>query len=640
MKLKNSIKTTNTNYFFMNSKLFTSQTIFLFIILVCSFPVKAQKAPIKFGKIDKADLEMKTYPADTSAIAVILYDYGHFEGFQFTHTLRIKILKKEGTSYGSQVFPINAQKSDIKGIVYNLENGEIVESKLKPESIFKERVVENYYRVRIAMPNVKEGSVIDIEFIYLGLPTEWRFQDQIPVRWSELVIEPNKNVEFRKHFYGNQSLAINEEGRWVAKDVPSFKPEAYMSSVSDYITKFEIDILRVSSHYFVQEYTTTWEDVNIILKNYYGELLKGFAIYLNTICKEIENKNSFPLDKIKASLEAVKKIKWNENITSFTTTPNLNSVYNKKIGNSAEINLVLIQLLRKLGLEAYPVVLSTRDNGSIFIFSPSLFKFNYVIACAKVDGKTYLLDATEELMPMGLIPERCINGQGRLVDEEKPAWVDLSNTKKEKKTIMYDLKLGPDKMLNGKISTARYDYSAFNFRKSYQKFNSQDEYLKDFEKNKQGLTVLNCKINNLDSIYKQLNEDYDVKIKDKINNSGNMLYLNPMFFEQLTENPFKMDVRQFPVDFIYPKEELYFLKLSIPEGYHVEEVPKSLTLKLPDNSASCSYQISISGNTLQLRFKFAINKPVFTIIEYADLKTFYSEIIKKQSENIILKSNK
>ena len=58
--------------------------------------IRAEKAPIKFGQINKADLINNIYAPDTSAPAVILCDYGYFteSRFQMVRTLRIKIFKK------------------------------------------------------------------------------------------------------------------------------------------------------------------------------------------------------------------------------------------------------------------------------------------------------------------------------------------------------------------------------------------------------------------------------------------------------------------------------------------------------------------------------------------------------------------
>jgi hypothetical protein len=620
----------------------------LTFLCVIQFTVFGQKSPIKYGKIDKVDLDMKVYAADTSAAAVILCDYGYFNStqFQFVRTLRIKIYKKEGTSWGNQVFSINS-KANIRGITYNLENGEIVESKLKSESIFEERVANNYYRTRVAMPNVKEGSVIDLEFIYSGLPNEWRFQQIIPVRWSELIIEPSQYFSFRKNFFGFERLSVGTDMRWVAQEMPAFKEEPYLNSTSNYITRFEIELLSVSlpsgnsmSTGVFREFSTTWEAINSLLSESprFGNVIKGCA-FLNTIAKDIEKNNTDSIERLKAAHESIKKaIKWNENESLFSTSESLNSLFTKKIGNSGDINLMLISLLKKLDFKVYPVALSTRNNGILSPFSPSLAKLNYVVAYVFLGGKTYLLDATEEFLPIGMLPERCINIKGRLIDDKNSQWVDLMTDKKYKKYIHYNMMLESDNLLSGEISMLNTDYAALDFRKKYEKFNSKEEYLKNLESNNSGLSIINCKLTNLDSIYHPVKEEYEVKIKNKVTSVGNLVYINPLLFEQVVSNPFKSEERKYPVDFIYPSEKTYLFTLNLPKGAQVVELPKTLALKLQDGSASIQYQATAMDGIVQISYKILLNKAVYSELEYSDLRALFSELVKKHAEQIVIKT--
>jgi hypothetical protein len=48
---------------------------------------------------------------------------------------------------------------------------------------------------------------------------------------------------------------------------------------------------------------------------------------------------------------------------------------------------------------------------------------------------------------------------------------------------------------------------------------------------------------------------------------------------------------------------------------------------------------SVNDNTVQVLFKLNINKPVFYQPEYQDLKTFFDELVKKQSEMLIIKKD-
>ena len=252
----------------------------------------SQKPPIKFGKIDKSDLEMQYYEIDSSASAVILCDYGRFNGttLEFTRLLRIKILKKEGLSWADRIFP-TMSKSEIRGITYNLEDGEIVKEKLKVSSIFEERVTDDYYRMRVTMPNVKVGSVFDIEFHHFFIPIEWDFQNTIPVKWSELILEPTPFITFQKKFFGYEQLFISDNIRWVGKNMPAIKEEPYVNSIYNYITKFEFDLLNINAPGYYLNLTTSWNAVATYLhkNSRFGDAMYN-AMFLNGIAKEISEK--------------------------------------------------------------------------------------------------------------------------------------------------------------------------------------------------------------------------------------------------------------------------------------------------------------------------------------------------------------
>lgn len=622
--------------------------IYAFAIFAMIFSqAVAQKAPMKFGTVDKADLEMTVYPADTYAAAVILCNYGYFNAttFDFVRLLRIKILKKEGTSWGDRVFP-TSEKASIRGITYNLVNGEVVETKLKNESIFLERVSEDNYRTRVAMPNVREGSIIDIEFRFPWLPEEWRFQDIIPVKWSELILENSPYIDFRKNYFGFVPLSESSSTRSVAKDVPAFKDEPFMASSTNYMSKFEIEVLSISipatstKPGFYREYSTTWEAVNrrLISSNGFGMALKGCA-FLNDEANKIEKTCTTPMEKLEAADEYVKHaVKWNEEEALYISSDNLSKPFNDKIGNSADVNLILIQLLKKLDLDVYPVALSTRSNGFLSPVFPSRDKLNYVVAYVMIDNKPYFADATEEFLPVGMLPERCINLQGRIIDETISDWVDLMTAKKDKTLIQEELAIGPDLVMTGKIIRKSYDYAALDFRNDYAEHNSEDEFLRDMENENMGLSIINSKISGLDSIYLPVSEEYHVKIKNKITMVGNLLYVYPMLFEQMTENPFKPETRNYPVDFTVPLELTLISTITLPEGAVVEELPKVMVLKLPDNSVSMVYQISMVGNDVHMTYKFILTKPIFSVEEYANLRAFFSEMIKKHAEPIVIKT--
>ncbi len=601
----------------------------------------AEKAPIKFGEISKADLINNVYTPDTSAPAVILCDYGYFTESRF-HTvriLRIKILKKEGYEWANKTFPTDI-KTDIRGKTYNLEGNEIVETKLKSESIFKTRITDDIYEMRVAMPNVKVGSVIDIQFMYDGIPNEWDFQQEIPVVRSELVIEPSRYVTYNKNFYGYIGLTVNTPNRWVSENVPAFKAEPYMTSSKNYRSRFEFDIETISFPGYYRSFTTTWDAVRELLygSTYFGSVLSADG-YLKTVAKDIKSQCTSQDEMIKMAYDYTKQIKWDKTSRLFTDKTSLNSAFKEGKGNSSEVNLALVQLLRRLGLDAGPVVMSTRSNGRLSAIRPSLYKLNYVIAAVFTDNDTLLLDATEANCPYYLLPMRTLNGQAQFMDKSRTGWIQLVPGKKDKQMVNYSLSIEDDMSLKGKLTYSRGDYAALDFRNDYEDYNSDDEYLTAFKEGKKGLKIIEHKIDNLDSLYAPVSEEFDLVINNSVSDIDGELYISPILYEQVKENPFKVSERIYPIDFGYARDKTIITNFTFPQGYTVVNLPTSINLKLPGNSAAFSCKSSVTEGKITIMYKLSINNKQFIQSEYADLREFYNQIVAKEAEPIVLKKN-
>ena len=123
------------------------------MLLACA-PTFSQKVPIKFGDIPIGDMKMTVYPNDSSAEAVVLCDYGTSQieynqndvfVLNFERIRRIKILTKDGLSHAEFNIPLwrdgdrEERLNGLKVVTYNLENGKVVETKMKGESVFKEQ---------------------------------------------------------------------------------------------------------------------------------------------------------------------------------------------------------------------------------------------------------------------------------------------------------------------------------------------------------------------------------------------------------------------------------------------------------------------------------------------------------------------
>jgi hypothetical protein len=604
--------------------------------------VMAQRAPMKYGKPSKEDLLKTVYEIDSTAPAVILCNYGYFNGddFSFRRLIRIKILKKEGYSWANWSFYTGARTS-IRAKTFNMENGEVVVDKLSSKSIFVEKLIRNYYVTKISLPNVKVGSVIDIEVSYLWPPLSWYFQETIPVLHSELLLERTDYLSFSKDYYGYVTFDVAEPTHWVAKNVPAFQMEPFMLPVNNYLAHFEIEISVV--HFPDQleiNLADSWESVSHTLDRYegFGVALRSSGIFFNGLAKNIEGTHTSDEEKLKAALDEIRKMDWNGAARLLAKSPGLSSFNTTGSGNSAEVNLSLIRLLQKLDFEVYPVVLKTRSKGQLSkVKKPTLSKLNYVLAYVKVDGKFYLVDATDKLTPYYLLPDRCLNGLGRIASMDTTGWVELNNGKHYIKQAFYQLVLDPEELtLKGNVGFMYKDYAAYEKRKEYRDAGNMQVYLDNLSEKFEDRNIIKDTLINLDDVYKPVKERAEIEIENQCFESDGMVYVN-ILPDRLLVNPFKQEERKYPVAFLYPKDFKTTVVITVPDGYQPFSVPKPIRLKLPDDGGMFSMMVRVQGTRITLSYRLQINRTIYSQKEYRLLKTFYQQLIDKSSEPVVFK---
>jgi hypothetical protein len=331
-------------------------------------------------------------------------------------------------------------------------------------------------------------------------------------------------------------------------------------------------------------------------------------------------------------------MKW-DNLSRVFLTQNLKSVYEKKSGSSADINLLLVTLLRELGLQSNPVILSTRSNGAVHPAQIMLNQFNYVIASVTIGEKTYLLDATEKNGSYNLLPPRCINGQGRIISETRTDWIDLNSDQRYEFTNILNAKIGSDGMISGNMKRSYGNYAALDKRIEIRGSKDNEEYIRNMESSNKGLTVRNFELIGIDSLSKPFKENLDVEIADYAQIAGNLMSLTPLLYDQWPSNPFKLEDRKFPVDFTYPYIYRDILNFTIPEGYILDEKPADLVMSLPDGKTKFMFKMRVDGNQIQVSSTLDIGKSLYTYDEYVSLKEFFAKVVNKQAEKVVLKKS-
>lgn len=435
----------------------------------------AQKSPVKFGDIPMSDLQMTVYEKDSSAAAVILADYGEAylsvtavsATLNFERHVRIKILNNDGLKWGDVSINLfhnsssDERVSALKAVTYNLENGKVVESKLSKDGIFKEKFNRFLNVQKFTMPNVKVGSVIEYSYTLISeFVTEfpnWQFQYDIPVRYSEFWARIPSFFVYEKYMQGylaptkyevvpKQNANYDESAyHWIIQDVPAFKEEPYMTSESDYVSKINFALSYTKfPNQPIKEIMGSWEKLaqQLQASDAFGGTVSG-SNFLKKDVQAIIAGISDETKKLDTIYKYVKTtLEWDG--TKDYLAGNLKKIFESRKGTAGDINLALAAMLDKAGFDVDLILLSTRDHGFIREQYPMERQFNYVICSVDIGEKNILLDATERFLPLGVLPERCLNGRGLMISKTKYGWVSLEPKVKSRTVVNADFTLADD----------------------------------------------------------------------------------------------------------------------------------------------------------------------------------------------------
>ena len=144
-------------------------------------------------------------------------------------------------------------------------------------------------------------------------------------------------------------------------------------------------------------------------------------------------------------------------------------------------------------------------------------------------------------------------------------------------------------------------------------------------------------VQNSTDLSKPIVENYNFKATNSVEIIGDKMYLSPFLFFATTENPFKQEIREYPIDFVFPNQDKFNISLTIPEGYALETLPQPKAVAMPDNLGSFKYNISNNGSQIQVLYALDINQAIIGSEDYEMLKNFFKEIVNKQTEKIVLK---
>jgi hypothetical protein len=632
----------------------------------------------------KQYLATPKFEIDTEASAVVLCERTDVEIYIENDRYRIskkvhqtiKIFKKDAFNLANLHFQFHKDgyancRFTVAGAAYNLEGGDVKETSIPGDDLYKTKLSNDYVELSTAIPGVKEGCVIDFTYnlstpFYYALPA-WAIQEKYPKLKSEYSSAYPRQTEFvpvlQSQFtpreFKNEEEAVaspekfghlsstkgfsfgNYSAYWVRKDVPGIQNEPLVWNMRKYLERMEFQLLKFMSKEAL--FMSSW-------KKY------SYDMWKEELATDVRRPNKFLSDTVSslvqndtAQLSMAKKIysyvranfdDESHSVAQLTRKGNgytgIKKTFYNRGGNTADINALLVAMLNNAGLEAYILATSSTSQFPASPLYPVENGLNYY-ACALIINHNYiLLDASDKNNSFGWLPFRHYNGYARVISENGaalnfgPAIFEDANTASINITMADDSthrvectkKIGRIASIHIRKAIAANEYTLNSFIEKY------------VEKAEANATIIERSMYNLN------NPDTNLILKvvytAPINKAANGYLFNTSYPKLFSKNPLVAATRAFPIEFPYRSNDSYQLTVALPKGYTVAVVPQPTTISLGENGMLYQKATTYNPetNTLSVNTTYKNKTVTYDKGDYGGLKEFYDGVLKDENQII------
>ena len=582
---------------------------------------------------------------------------------EFSRSFRLKVLNEKGLmTLANQIISLHIGSSNeekigrLKGGVYNLVDGNVVFEKLKNNDWAIEPYDENTKVARVAFRNVKVGSIIEFEYTifspFVYNMRDWQFQyDDIPVLYSEYYIRYPEKVGYKilklgyhplhSQMIKTETKATSDVGistRYTTKQVyamaceniPAMRTEPFMDSPENYRTKVLTEL-----HY--HDYDTRRE---FYYKNW-DEAVKEFlksgenAMFMEPKRKDKHlTLDSIDCSSLKDSVEVIytkllKQFSNSEEPNYRTMKRKPQEIMDSKKATPNELNMLLVYTLRANGIEAYPVLVTTRSNQRVLKQFALVSQFTSHLTYIETVEGSMLLDVSASNLAPGEISERFYNGEGLLLNKKKVEWIPIVSAEPTSESCTVEFNTLEANELKGvmRLKLSGIYRSRINNALLY----SSSSKIADFLN-----MVPNASLTFIEeeSDLKSHPMDLRFDISLKMEKFGNSYLFPAIVFDSMANNVLKEKERQYPVNFPDSWSESYTCVVHLDSDKFDAQLPDKANFALPENDGKFSYMGSYTFGTLVLRSKVEVNKNIFVPSEYPVLRHFYDLVSTTHSSFI------
>jgi hypothetical protein len=540
-------------------------------------------------KITNKELDVSFQEADGSIIAVL------------EHHIRMKIFDASAREASIIAIPYYYQNdmeriTSLQAFTY-LPSGQQVG--VTEQDIRTINVNSRYNVKEFAMPAVEDGAVIEyrytIERRYIEELPDFYLSHEVPTENARLTITYPKYLRYESYtenfdrelkndivytdtssvpkvFTIPQPAPIVTE-RWMARDIPAVKEEAYISTLDDYQGKVKFLLSEFGNPR--QQLENNWE---VVVARIRDKTNPWERITLNSQARAVGDSIAQTMQD--ASQPEIQNSIYryiNERVNFSGANTPLSDMSDQEVlsgasANQAAINQTLIAMLQGAGIEANPVLISTRRAGKINMDFPSFYQFNGLIVQSQIGDQTHLMDAGFPYSQPGLIPMDSYGNRGLVLKRDSYEWIDI-NPDRSLFDIQVDIDadLERDGTLTGTVEAVQGGYPAQIARQKKADGVSDADLLRQtlFDGYPQ-MEISNVTVSEIDQYGESVNISAQFRIDDYAVSFTDGLRYKPLVVGYQSENPFSGPDRNLPITLNAPEQLDLSFTVDLPSGFSVD----------------------------------------------------------------------
>lgn len=570
----------------------------------------------------------------------------------------VQIFNEKGKKYGNVAIYENKyiKVKNIKGSMSD-ENGKVIK-KIKKEDINTSTVSggfilysENKYfwfnfPITEFPVTIEYSYEKDISSLFFW--PDWKPQEDIPVLKSSYRLSIDDHLQFKTHSIGMDiEPEVSHKGGksiydWELVGIESRIREDFMPPEK----RLQKAILFAPLKFKFGDYWgsfKTWNDFG----KWYSSLCAGkFDLPPSgeAQIKQLVKENDSPREKIK------KLYSFLQDYTRYVAIyldiggwqpHSVKSIYANKYGDCKDLTTLMITMLRQAGIESYPALLLTRDDGAVITEFPSN-QFNHMIAFVPLPDDSLWLECTADYLPPGELP---YTAEGCNVVVVKNLGGEIVRTPQS---------TARDNLFRSKVYGKLDMFGTLKFTAQFRAYGNQCNfyrtkfnYLKASEQKEwiaKRLGAYYPKFDLTEFSISNVSENFEhpvvLQVSGKIQKfarkSASRIFFNLNIFNRITIDDIPDEAeREFPVYFNYRFTDVDTVIIEIPDNFKLESTPKIRDIQR--GFANFRTSVLLDDGKLLYSRRYSIDEKQIPTESYAAYLDFMKTVAKNDRSKFVLK---